>query len=100
MILEGHELVDEVRAKQAEVTFKLCRQFLNKYPEILTQAIRQSGEESYYNRRRPEDSRLDSHKTIAEQNELLRVVDNTRYPVFFDWKGNRYTIKIEKQEKE
>ena len=98
MILEGHELVDELRAQQADATFNLCRDFMDRYPEILQQAVSQSGEESFYQRRRPDDSRLDPHKTIAEQFNLLRVVDNERYPAFFDWLGQRYTIKIEKAE--
>ena len=98
MQLEGHELVDELREMQAEVTLDLCRRFVREYPVIIQQAVFQSGVESYYCRRRPEDSRLDPYKTIAEQFNLLRVVDNERYPAFFDWKGRRYIIRIEKQD--
>ena len=47
-------------------------------------------------RRTPADSRLDPDKSIAEQFELLRVVDNQRYPAFFDHRGRRYRITIEK----
>jgi methionyl-tRNA formyltransferase len=43
-----------------------------------------------------EDSRLDPMKSIAEQFNLLRVVDNSRYPAFFDLDGFRYIVKIEK----
>ncbi len=98
MQLEGHELVDELREMQAEVTLDLCRRFVREYPVIIQQAFFQTGVESYYCRRRPEDSRLDPSKTIAEQFDLLRVVDNERYPAFFDWKGRRYIIRIEKQD--
>jgi len=98
--LEGHELVDELRAKQADTTLKLCRKFVNHYPEIVQQAVPQTGEESFYMRRRPLDSQLDPKKTIAEQFNLLRVVDNDLYPAFFDWQGKRYILKIDKQLKE
>jgi len=100
MVFEGHELVDELRFKQADVTLDLCRDFVQRYPEIIHEAVAQSGEESFYPRRRADDSRLDPQKTIAEQFNLLRVVDNERYPAFFDWHGQRYVIKIEKVEQQ
>jgi len=100
MVLEGHELVDELRSKQADATLDLCREFVQRYPEIIHEAVAQSGEESFYPRRRAEESRLDPQKTIVEQFNLLRVVDNERYTAFFDWQGKRYLIKIEKVEQQ
>jgi sialic acid synthase SpsE len=35
----------------------------------------------------------DPSKTIAEQSDLLRVVDNERYPAFFDMRGKRYVLR-------
>lgn len=96
--LDGTELVDELRAKQAASTLSLCRAFVDDYPLVLQKARAQHGEESFYQRRKPQDSRLDPDKTIAEQFDLLRVVDNERYPAFFDRNGCRYLIKIEKTE--
>jgi spore coat polysaccharide biosynthesis predicted glycosyltransferase SpsG len=34
--------------------------------------------------------------SIAEQFDLLRVVDPEHYPAFFDYRGKRYIIKMEK----
>jgi len=96
--LDGTELVDELRAKQAASTLSLCRAFVDDYPLVLQKARAQHGEESFYQRRKPQDSRLDPDKTIGEQFDLLRVVDNERYPAFFDRNGCRYLIKIEKTE--
>ena len=97
MALEGHELADELRSRQAEVTLRLCREFVQGYPEIVRLGVEQVGDESFYQRRRPEDSQLDPHKSIAEQFNLLRVVDNERYPAYFDLKGHRYILKIERE---
>ena len=97
MALEGHELADELRSRQAEVTLRLCREFVQGYPEIVRLGVEQVGDESFYLRRRSEDSRLDPHKSIAEQFNLLRVVDNERYPAYFDLKGHRYILKIERE---
>ncbi len=51
---------------------------------------------TYYPRRTPKDSRLDVHKTIAEQFDLLRVCNPNRFPAYFEHLGNRYILKIEK----
>lgn len=93
---EGHELIDELRAAQAEATRALCRAFVDDFPASAAQGCDQGGEESFYPRRRPEDSRLDPQRSLADQFELLRVVDNERYPAFFEWRGQRYTLAIQK----
>lgn len=98
ILLEEHELVNELKAKQTDATVNLCRVFVGRYLGILQHAVAKSGEESFYERCWVDDSRLDLHKTIAEQFNLLKLVDNERYPAFFGWQGQRYTIKIEKAE--
>jgi len=58
--------------------------------------IPQEGEPTYFPRRKPEDGELDVNKTIREQFDLMRVADNERYPSFFNFKGYRYKIVIDK----
>lgn len=93
--LSGMELVDELRALQAQATLKLCDKFLSGYPFLLAQAGPQRGKATFYERRHPEDSRLDPDRTLREQFNLLRVVDNERYPAYFEINGRRYLLKIE-----
>ena len=93
--LNGTELVDEWRQLQAEATIKLCLQWVNRYRELIDADRPQTGEASHYRRRRPDDSRLDPERSLAEQFELLRVVDNDRYPAFFEWRGRRYGLGIQ-----
>lgn len=92
----GNELINELRETQAEKSIEMCLQFVEQYPEIVNLAKEQVGESTYYPRRTPKDSRLDPDKTIREQFNLLRVVDNDRYPAFFELNGETYIIKIEK----
>ncbi|MNX53252.1 UDP-2,4-diacetamido-2,4,6-trideoxy-beta-L-altropyranose hydrolase [compost metagenome] len=92
--LRGNELVDELREGQARETLRLSLAFLEAYPEVVRRARHQQGEATYYPRRTREDSRLDPHRSLAEQFNLLRVVDNERYPAFFDWEGERYELAI------
>ena len=92
---KGTELVDELRYTQAMMTIRMCLEFVEKYPEILSKGQKQEGKSTYYKRRKPKDSQLDIDKTIREQFNLLRVVDNERYPAFFEIDGERFVLKIE-----
>ena len=92
--LRGDEFIDELRAAQWRVTQKLCERVMARYPDSLIDAEPQKGEASYYVRRRPIDSRLELEKTIADQIQLLRVVDNRRYPAFIEWRGRRIRLEV------
>ena len=91
---EGNELIDELRQKLAGATTQLCTEFIDHYPQSVKYPQKQSGKESFYTRRCPEDSELNPHKSIADQFNLLRVVDNDRYPLFFNFKGKIFKLKI------
>lgn len=92
--LKGTELCDEIKHMQGQATIDLCMKYLSA--ETQPEGIAQSGEESFYDRRRPKDSELDLNKTLGEQINLLRVCDNENYPAFFTYKDQKYTLKIEK----
>ena len=92
--LDGTELNHEIKHKQGIETFLMCLKFVEQYDDLVPDT--QNGDESFYERRTKEDSQLDPDKTIAEQFDLLRVVDNDRYPAFFYLRGEKYTLHIEK----
>lgn len=94
LIFEGHELIAELRAAQALKTVELCMRYIAEESPPVGQE--QVGEATFFERRRPLDSRLDVDKTIAEQFDLLRVVDNEKYPAFFEYRGEFYRLQIEK----
>ena len=94
MHFEGHELNSELKHAQGRKTMELVKKFVAAYPNI--PGRKQHGEESFYLRRIAKDSEIDPNKTIAEQFNLLRVVDNERYPAFFRYKEKKYILKIEK----
>lgn len=72
----------------------MCLWIVDGYPDSASEARDQQGKGSYYKRRRPINSELDPNKTIAEQLDSLRVVDNKRYPAFFHWKDRKYHLYI------
>ena len=92
--LNGSELIDELRLKQANVTYKLCCSFLNTYPGIVNQKKIQKNTPTYYKKRAPKDSQLDINLTIKEQFNLLRVCDNKKYPAWFKFKDKKYKLAI------
>ena len=97
--LEGHELLPEINAKLFAAELLLMTQAVEQFETIKpTEQISDPG--PYMPKRSPADSQLDPDKTIAEQFDLLRVVDSQRFPAFFDYRGKRYLIKIEKDKNE
>lgn len=98
--LQGNELVEEIRTKQAYATFALCDDFINGFPRTAEKKRIQNGSPSYYNRRTPKDSELNLKAPLVDQFDLLRVCDNERYPAWFRYKGRKFELLIKQSEKE
>jgi methionyl-tRNA formyltransferase len=97
--LDGHELLPEINERLFTVELELMTRATREFGSV--QSTPQRGDPGPYMRKRtPEDSRLAVERTIAEQFDLLRVVDNQRYPAFFDYRGKRYRMTIEKVDNE
>jgi len=96
--LRGDELNEELRTLQANLTISMCKEFIENY-EKYKKPFAQKGKESFYPKRTPKDSKLDINKTIKEQFNLLRIVDNEKYPAYFEINNNKYILKIYKEYK-
>lgn len=94
MECDGGELIDELRLKQVAATQTLCEKFIENYPDILAGARAQAGDQTFYRRRNKADSKLSIEKPLLTQFNLLRVVDNKRYPAFFEFGGRQYILQI------
>ena len=95
LVFNGTELNDELRQKLALTIIDMCTELANQ--KVAPSRIKQEGKPSWYRKRTSEDSKIDPNLTIAEQFNLLRVVDNERYPAFFELGGQRYILKVYKQ---
>lgn len=95
IVLKGHELHDEIRAVQAEVTLFLCEKLLIEFPRI--KPLKQIGEETFYPKRTPKDSELDSSKPLQDLFNQLRIASNEHYPAFFYHEGECYELLIRKK---
>lgn len=93
---QRHELDDEIKDAQGRKTVELVLRFLENYHDV--PGIEQSGEPTFYPRRTTKDSELDIDKSIKDQFNLFRVVNNEKYPAFFKLNGHKYVLKIYKSE--
>jgi len=91
--LDGSELIDEIRKKQAFKTIEIIEKYLLNYP---IKPKKQKGKESFYPKRTQKNQELDINKTIKEEFNKLRVCDNERYPAHFYISGKKYILKIYK----
>ena len=90
---DGTELL---RDEQAVATINLCRNFIAEYPASVVRGLQQLAPESRYRRRTRADSALDPDVPLAEQFDLLRVVDYERHPATLELREGKYRIFSER----
>ena len=98
VLIPKHYLFDEIKKTQLSINLKLIEKFILHYKKKLTvpNSIVQLGKSSFYKRRSPNDSKINIKKSIEEQFNLFRVVDNQSYPAFFKIHKKKYFLKISK----
>ncbi len=93
--LEGHETFDEINSKLFAVETRLMDFAVENFGKVSPR--RQDGRSAtIYRKRTPMDSRIEPTLSLAEQFDLLRVADPSRFPAYFDLRGHRYFIQITK----
>ncbi|MCG3189246.1 MAG: Bifunctional polymyxin resistance protein ArnA [Burkholderiaceae bacterium] len=91
---DGTELHDEINAKLFAAELELMSWALAHCDGATPR--KQSGKPSQYRKRTPADSAIDPTRPLVESFDLLRVADSERYPAYFDHRGCRYRIRIDK----
>lgn len=96
--LDGNELFDEINDLLFKAELALIEWACENYSNYI--AFKQDTVNSLSHRKRtPEDSQLDIEKSIDSQFDLLRVCDPNRFPAYFYKNGQKYIVRIEKNEK-
>jgi methionyl-tRNA formyltransferase len=90
----GTELYDEIHARLFDAELALMGWALEHCDAGRPRP--QAGPASYFRRRVPGDSAIDPARPIAEVFDLLRVADPDRYPAYFELRGRRYRIRIDR----
>lgn len=91
---EGTELHDEIHETLFAAEMALMSWALDNCDKLNPRP--QFGEPSYLRRRSPEDSEIDPTRPLVESFDLLRIADPDRYPAFFEYRGCKYRIRIDK----
>lgn len=94
--LAGHELWDEINSLLFEAEIELMDFALENF-DVVKPYPQSERAATYYRKREPADSRLDTEKTIAEQFNQLRVADPKRFPAYFELRGHTYVIEVRKK---
>ena len=89
------DLWDEVNHLLFTAELDLMDYALKAYGNIETQPQSTDGT-TYFRLRTKEDSRIDVDKTISAQFDLIRICDPIRFPAFFEYRGQKYALKLEK----
>lgn len=95
--LNGTELFDEINNLLFKSELNLIEWACENY-SVCKPKPQTSEKSTYYRKRTPKDSELDLDKTLGSQFNLLRVCDPNRFPAFFYKNGQRYNVRIEKDE--
>lgn len=95
--LEGNELINDWHALLADATVRLVSDFVAGYPASLLEATVQTGEPTFYRRRRPEDSEVDPTKPLTDIFCHLRIADYNLYPVYFRHLNAEFSLQINRK---
>jgi methionyl-tRNA formyltransferase len=95
-----HALWDEINHLLFTAEVDMVNYAVQYYARLTPQAQMETDKATYYDKRTPQDSQVDPHKSIAEQFDLIRVCDPNRFPAYFDYLGQRYILKLEKSNEE
>ncbi|MBA2919754.1 UDP-glucuronic acid dehydrogenase [Sphingomonas sp. MAH-20] len=94
LMFDGTELHDEINRALFDAETELMTWALT---HCFTSTPRpQSGDPTYLPKRSPADSEIDPARPLTEVFDLLRAADPDRYPAFFEHRGQRYRIRLEK----
>lgn len=92
--LDGTELHAEIHAKLFDAEASLMDWALEHCADSRPRS--QQGNPTFYRRRTPADSAIDPSRSLIDVFDLLRIADPERYPVYFEHRGQRYLLRIEK----
>lgn len=86
-------LLDELRAMATDLSMKLLDEYLIRFLSGEIQPYDQDGEITYYPKRTPQDSKLDTDMSLGELWGLIRICDNEEYPAWFEIEGKKFILK-------
>lgn len=93
-----HALWNEINALLFDGEIELMEAAIRGMGSVTPRPQDPSIESTYYPRRGPSDSKIDPGKSLDSQFDLIRVCDPDRFPAYFELRGHRYKIVLEKMQ--
>ncbi|MBL18741.1 MAG: UDP-glucuronic acid dehydrogenase [Flavobacteriaceae bacterium] len=91
-----HFLWHEINAELFEAEIEMIKWAINNSKKVRPTVQDKSLQATYRRKRKASDSEIDVNKTIAEQFDLMRVSDPSRYPAYFAIAGERFKLILER----
>lgn len=91
-----HALWDEINTVLFSAEVELMGAAIQELGAVKPRPQDPAIESSYYRRREPSDSEVDPARSLESQFDLIRVCDPDRFPAYFQLRGHRYKIVLEK----
>ena len=93
-------LWNEINHLLFKVEIKLINKAIELEDKINPQNQDTNVQATYYRKRSQADSKIDPELNISKQFDLLRMCDPNRYPAWFEFRGQKYKLVIEKMNDE
>ena len=94
--ISKNALYSEINHALFDAELKLMDFAISNFETINPMPQDQDVEPTYYPKRIPEDSEIDTTQSIETQFDLIRVCDPTRFPAYFYLRGEKYKVVLEK----
>jgi len=91
-----HLLWDEINRRIFDIELKLMDFAVERFDTVVPRPQSREVSPTYYGKRTPDQSELDTRKSLEEQFDSIRVADPDRFPSFFEMHGHTYKIRVEK----
>lgn len=88
---------EHLRAWDHRICILLIGKLLERFPDGHLRGARQSGEESWYPRRKPHENAVDPSRTLESMMNHLRACE-PGHPAYLDFRGVRYRIQVSPME--
>lgn len=86
-------LLEDLRTLGLDLSKKLINDYLIRFLSGEIRPYEQIGTPTYYPKRTPQDSKLDTTKSLAELWNLIRICHNEDYPAWFELDGQKFILK-------
>lgn len=96
VLLPKHALWNEINHLIFSAELDLLDFAVNNFHTVKPQPQDQDIQPTYYSKRTPKDSRINTEQSLSAQFDLIRICDPDRYPAFFELYGHTYIIRLEK----